>query len=220
MPRSRGRGRRRSTKRKTLENHQPSLDDDAIKDDKKKTAKKPRTHVKEAAIRPRVTEEVTLYLRDLEIVYLNPGDSKPPHFVECVNYHREDVFGHGGENLNKGFDGPAIYLVPKWTPTKHLANITGFQLVFSEVEDPSQRSLTISPQGRFVYLQRSFNPDIQDRIIGLQLYRSRKFNPPHYGWTHSTMNINERRGGDNLYLQWDLGSEGEVPGYKHRFRRR
>lgn len=66
---------------------------------------------------------MTLYLRDLQIVYVGPKEAKPPHFVECVNFHKEDVFGHGGENLNKGFNTPAVYLVPIWTPTKRLANV-------------------------------------------------------------------------------------------------
>lgn len=92
--------------------------------------------------------------------------------------------------------------------------------MYTEVEDPSQRSLTIGPPGRFVYLRKLFDPSLQDRIIGLQLFRSRKFNPPQYGWAHTTPNINEGRGGDNLSLQWDLGSDGDVPGYKYRFRRR
>lgn len=88
----------------------------------------------------------------------------------------------------------------------------------SPVEDPTRQNLYVGVPGMFVYLVPTFNPEIQDRIIGLQLYRSRKYNPPNFGWSNTTPNINEGRGGDNLHLQWDLGNEHDVPGHKFRFR--
>lgn len=88
----------------------------------------------------------------------------------------------------------------------------------SNVEDPYRQNLYFGFPGLFVYLKPTFDPSIQDRIIGLQLFRSRKYNPPQYGWAHTTGNINAGRGGDNLCLQWDLGNEQDVPGHKFRFR--
>ena len=88
----------------------------------------------------------------------------------------------------------------------------------SSVEDPSRQNLYLGIPGRFVYLVPTFDPSTEGRIIGLQLYRSRKFNPPAFGWSNTTQNINGGRGGDHLCLQWDLGTEQDIPGHRFRFR--
>lgn len=77
--------------------------------------------------------------------------------------------------------------------------------MFSDVKDPSQRSLTIDSPGRFVYLRRCVDSNTQSRITNLSLYRSQDQNSHSQSGLHSTSNINQDRGGDYLCLSWRLG---------------
>eukprot|EP00210_Caulerpa_lentillifera_P004517 g4310.t1 len=158
-----------------------------------------------AAIRLRGVEEGILYLRDLEVVHINPTEPKPQGFVKCLYGNNKNNMRRGEPNLGERFRSPAIYLVPRWTPTKRLANITGFELVFTEVEDPNQKSLTPSSSGKYVYLKQICNPDIESRIIDIKLYRSKDCNIASQIGRLCTQNINEERDGDQMRLSWTLG---------------
>ncbi|KAH7098458.1 hypothetical protein BKA62DRAFT_660766, partial [Auriculariales sp. MPI-PUGE-AT-0066] len=135
------------------------------------------------------------YIGGITVVYGDNINQKPSNAISEINSNDPDI--------NKGFKGKFVWLVPEWTsnPTKAVGN---FEIVISDLEISGMQDLSKGAGGKYRYL-RPYRDNHRAIEIGLLRLRTIKMTKPYGGWDAITTDINEGRGGDFLYilLRWE-----------------
>lgn len=110
-----------------------------------------------------------------------------------------DELGAGcGRDVNRGFGGKFVYLVPEWTADPSQA-VSEIKVVFSKDPMPGMVDLAAGAGGlyRYLYMIRPSTP--QPRITWIDLKRSGQGDlPAGHDWVSE--DLNKERGGDFLWL--------------------
>ncbi|KAI0262621.1 hypothetical protein BC834DRAFT_890984 [Gloeopeniophorella convolvens] len=136
------------------------------------------------------------WLVGLDVVYTSNTSSAPSDRVR-------ELYG-GAEDINKGFGGDYVWLVPIWS-TETSKAISSFDLVIQGESDGNYKDLARGSKGEWRYLIPVRSQDTNSYIIDVRLIRrdSGASSPPSdSGYTGQTGDINRDRKGDWLYLVW------------------
>ncbi|KZT02322.1 uncharacterized protein LAESUDRAFT_716930 [Laetiporus sulphureus 93-53] len=141
---------------------------------------------------------------------------KAVEFIKCLNVVCSDTPGgapidrvreiHGGKtDINAGFEGQYVSLVPEYTTSVDDA-CTSFDIIIHERSMPGYRDLAGGADGDFRHAVPVKNICENMKITGIKLWRSS--DSVNYdqvedeGFNGMSTNINEGRKGDWLYLVW------------------
>uniref|UniRef100_T1IT88 Uncharacterized protein n=1 Tax=Strigamia maritima TaxID=126957 RepID=T1IT88_STRMM len=137
------------------------------------------------------------FLKNIKVVYTGEGDaaSKPSNSLVEVDGWNADI--------NGGFDGDHVWLVPVWTTNPAIA-ATSIEVIIQRRENNRYSNLARGAGGPYRYLKMITDSVSNERITNLKLWRSKDktSKPSLEGWKGWTGDINADRGGDYLYICW------------------
>ncbi|KAI9034847.1 uncharacterized protein KD926_005195 [Aspergillus affinis] len=144
-----------------------------------------------------VTLQQHKFLADIKVETGDSEFSEPSDAIKMV--------GNGKPDVNKGQDGDYVWLVPVWT-TQVSDAATNVQVVIQDSEEDGHDDLASGAGGKYRYLFPQAQENNSDKIIDVQLYRSKDSLSSDalgdMGFQGMSSDINEDRGGDYLYLLW------------------
>lgn len=140
------------------------------------------------------------FIQKLEVVYGNLPSEVPQNVVEEVSNQSPDI--------NKGYGGDYVWLVPAWTTDAKKAATT-FQFIKQSVPDPNRpnEDLARGAGDSYRYLIPLIDyPHDTKRIVEVKLFRSSNPIDSFPNFDNHTTDINEGRKGDYLYLAWKIAT--------------
>lgn len=137
-------------------------------------------------------------IKDIQVVYTDQSVERPQNLIT-------ESTG-GSPDINKGFGGKYVWLVPVWTSNADKA-VTNIQFVMQSSSNEAYRDLAAGTGGQYRYL-KMLKDMSHTRIKRVGLLRSPKakyiYGDRHkYGWDECTEDINSDRKGDWLHLCWN-----------------
>ncbi|KAI0260945.1 hypothetical protein BC834DRAFT_898168 [Gloeopeniophorella convolvens] len=134
------------------------------------------------------------WLVGMTVIYTGSASSAPADRVR-------DLHG-GADDINKGFGGEYVWLVPIWsTDTKQA--LSGFDLAIQGMPDARFSDLAKGAGGDWRYLIPARAPGAGAFITDVRLVRRDSWaGSPPAGYTGQSGDINRGRKGDWLYLVW------------------
>lgn len=141
------------------------------------------------------TVQRACFLKDIHVTYAKDAVSKP--YDSLVEQHGRST------DVNAGFGGEFVYLVPVWTDRVSEA-VTSIEVIIQREENRSFRDLSKGAGGDYRYLKMMRNPYSHTRVTKVGLWRAPNASPTpgSRGWNSWTGDINRNRGGDFLYVCW------------------
>ncbi|XP_021950037.1 uncharacterized protein LOC110847405 [Folsomia candida] len=135
------------------------------------------------------------FLSGIEVVYTKDNSSKPDSIISEVNGKNAD--------LNAGFGGDYIWLVPKWT-SRLDQGLTSLRIELQNTEDKAFKDLAKGAGGLYRYLKTVKDVTVKKRISEVALWRTDKADeiPGGHPWEGCTSDINQYRKKDYLYICW------------------
>jgi len=162
-----------------------------------------------------------VYLRHVKVLYSWNQRCLPPTIVQETNCN--------DPNLNAGFGGAYVWLVPDWTQSEDQA-VFDMHVDHHINEDTNYKSLSIGTPGHFRYLKLKWLNFYESGIayapedhpppggifiprvkvapindVGLLRLAKNLSDSREFGWEKCSSNINEGRSGEYLYLCWNYG---------------
>ncbi|KAK0452878.1 uncharacterized protein EV420DRAFT_1749699 [Desarmillaria tabescens] len=137
------------------------------------------------------------FIKDVKVVYSDQPSGKPEERV------RE--YSGGNDDINAGFKGKYVSLVPVYTYDIREA-ATFFDVIIQSSAWAGHDDLAKDAGGDYRYLVPVKDERNSKKIYQLALFRSSKYSTREHirslGYDDMTSDINENRGGDYLYLIW------------------
>jgi hypothetical protein len=151
------------------------------------------------AVRISCTVRPMLFLKEIDVVYTEDAVSKPENSLQEID--------GGNADINAGFGGKFVWLVPIWTTDRTKA-ATSVEIIAQKAENSNYEDLAKGAGGEYRYLKIFRDPTAGVGITRLRLLRTMSSTtlPSTRGWKHCTGDINMRRKGDFLYLCWEAAS--------------
>lgn len=144
-----------------------------------------------------VTLKQNRFLTDIKVETGDSEFSEPSDAIRMVDNGKADV--------NKGFGGDYVWLVPVWTTQVDEA-ASNVQVVMQKSEEDDRDDLASGAGGKYRYLFPQVQDNNSDKITDVQLYRSEDSLDSDaladMGFQGMSSDINEDRDGDYLYLLW------------------
>ncbi|KAK7032625.1 hypothetical protein VNI00_012888 [Paramarasmius palmivorus] len=132
------------------------------------------------------------YINDFDVYYTNQEAQQPPNAIPEFNGASNDI--------NKGFGGEFVYLIPSYTDDASKA-ATSFKIVIQGTTDPLRKDMAKGAGGDYRYVIPVQGP--QAKVTEAQLIRSESaLQHPPSGYSGITSDINKGRQGDFLYIIW------------------
>lgn len=137
-------------------------------------------------------------IKDIQVVYTQQSIDRPQNLITETS--------GGSPDINNGFGGKYVWLVPIWTSSKD-ESVTNIHFVKQEDHNDAYKDLAAGTGGEYRYL-KMMKDTSHTRIKRVGLLRSPKskyiFGDRHkYGWDECTDDINSDRKGDWLHLCWN-----------------
>ncbi|PCH36119.1 hypothetical protein WOLCODRAFT_108250 [Wolfiporia cocos MD-104 SS10] len=138
----------------------------------------------------------------LQVVYTDTAADEPSDRV--MEFHGSNT------DINAGFGGKYVSLVPKYTDGAAFA-VTMFSVVLQGSSSPlnDYDDLAKGASGEYRYLVPVYDQNQKEKITALELFRSSKIMSDtereevrKCGYTGVSADINKNRRGDYLYLMW------------------
>ncbi|PCH32966.1 hypothetical protein WOLCODRAFT_92728 [Wolfiporia cocos MD-104 SS10] len=143
------------------------------------------------------------FVSGIKVIYSNDARDRPREAVTEINDY--------GDDINKGFRGLHVWLVPQWTNNPRNAAVR-FELAIQDVVNPAHWNLAKGAGGDFRYLFPMYNHGQTEKITNISLVRHLNEVsevPTHYHGM--TGDINKGRGGHHLYLIWTIEAVESSP---------
>ncbi|KAK4675722.1 hypothetical protein QC764_0081030 [Podospora pseudoanserina] len=123
------------------------------------------------------------------------GENKPGDSINEINGQSADI--------NKGFGGEYVWLVPKRAPRPKMMVDNFWTDIRGSPDGNRNDDLAKGAGGDYRYFSWSNNMDATHFVTDVALWRTgdAQHSPPD-GWDSMTGDINKDRGGDYLYLVW------------------
>ncbi|PLB44202.1 hypothetical protein P170DRAFT_392296 [Aspergillus steynii IBT 23096] len=144
-----------------------------------------------------VTLKQNRFLSDIKVETGDSEFSEPNDAIRMVDNGKADV--------NKGYGGDYVWLVPVWTTQVEDA-ASNVQVVIQESEEEGHDDLASGAGGDYRYLLPQPQENNSNKITDVQLYRSEDSLSSDalgdMGFQGMSSDINKDRDGDYLYLLW------------------
>ncbi|KAA8651011.1 hypothetical protein EYZ11_010971 [Aspergillus tanneri] len=152
---------------------------------------------KETEIEYTVTLQENRFLKDIKVQYGDNEFSEPQDAIKLVGNAKADV--------NKGFGGKYVWLVPVWT-NKVSEACSNVGIVIQKDVVEGHDDLAAGAGGKFRFLFPQVQDNNSNKITDIQLYRSSDGLTADalskMGFQGMSDDINKGRKGDYLYLLW------------------
>ncbi|GJJ07058.1 hypothetical protein Clacol_001257 [Clathrus columnatus] len=141
-----------------------------------------------------LSAQAPLYVSGMNVAYGTHPSQEPDGALTEINHNNDDV--------NAGFNGSYVWLVPTFTSNAKDA-VTGFNILIQEKSDSRYKDLARGSGGDYRYCVPLYDIHYIARVTNVRLLRSDDPVPgPPRGYQRMSIDINKGRGHSYLYLIW------------------